>query len=234
MPLPHDPYLLAALFGIVLFIFFVLLFYPPQPLRRRMPTLLVHGSPARVVAERLTGFFFFGILPLALLYSRLPSFDPSSLGLVFPPSRWVIPSVFFWVVLILAVSRVAGRPANLEQYPQMRKVRWTLPMVMLNAATWALYLAGYEFLFRGLLLFPFLSRLGTAGTLIFNLLLYALAHLHKGWREVAGSFVFGTILVLATIYSGSLMISYLSHLVLALSNGFFAARATKTNGHVPA
>ena len=63
--------------------------------------------------------------------------------------------------------------------------------------------------------------------MLLNLLLYALAHLHKGWREVGGSLIFGVLLVLATIFSGSLLISFFSHLVLALSNGYFAARATR-------
>ncbi len=220
-------YLITAVISGLLFLLFVLIFYPPSFVRMKIIPASRRGRVGMVVLERLTGFLFFGVIPFLILSSTLPAFRPHDLGIVLPPRAWFLPSLLFWSVIILLVSRVAGSPASLAQYPQMRGVTWTPSLVLLNALTWALYLAGYEFLFRGLLIFPFLPHLGVAGTMVLNLVLYALAHLHKGWREVGGSFVFGALLVLATIISGSLLISFFSHLVLALSNGFFAARATR-------
>ena len=222
-----NVYFITLVISGLLFIVFVLIYYPPSFLRSKVFPVSLRGSVTAVVLERLTGFLFFGVIPYLILRLSLPSFCWRDLGIVFPPPSWWLPSLFFWLTIVLLVSRVAGSPASLAQYPQMRRVTWTPAMVLLNAVTWALYLAGYEFLFRGLLIFPLLPVLGTGGTLVLNLVLYALAHLHKGWREVGGSFVFGAILVAATIFSGSLLISFFSHLVLALSNGFFAARATK-------
>lgn len=225
-------YFTTALITGILFLLFVLIFYPPSFLRLKILPDRWHGRVGRVILERLTGFLFFGVIPLLILYFTLPAFRLQDLGITLPPRVWFLPSLLFWTLIVVMVSRVAGSPASLEQYPQMRDVTWTPAMVLLNAVTWALYLAGYEFFFRGLLIFPLLPHLGVGGTLALNLLLYALAHLHKGWREVGGSFVFGVVLVLATIFSGSLLISYFSHLVLALTNGFFAARATrKKNAH---
>ncbi len=210
-----------------LFLLFVIIFYTPSFLGRPVISPRLRGTVMVVTAERLTGFLFFGVVPWVLLRLALPDFRLQDVGVVMPSHGWILPSLSFWVVIVLLVSRVAGSPASLAQYPQMRGVTWTPWIVSLNALTWALYLSGYEFLFRGLLIFPLLPVLGVAGTLVLNLGLYALAHLHKGWREVGGSFVFGALLVVATIYSGSLLISFFSHLVLALSNGFFAARASR-------
>lgn len=220
-------YYMVLLVAGLLFVVFVLIFYTPSFLRRPLIPVQRRGTVAVVVAERLTGFLFFGVIPWLLLRTSLPGFSVRDVGVVLPPRVWYLPSLLFWVLIVAGVSRVAGTPASLEQYPQMRQATWTSAMVLLNALTWALYLAGYEFLFRGLLIFPLLPVLGIAGTMALNLVLYALAHLHKGWREVGGSFVFGALLVLATIFSGSLLISFFSHLVLALSNGYFAARATR-------
>jgi hypothetical protein len=226
---PHIYFFTAVIAGL-LFILFVFLFYPPSSLRLKIFPSLRRGSVARVVLERLTGFLFFGVIPFLILFMKLPAFHAADLGIVLPPTAWFLPSVVFWILIVVLVSRVAGTPASLAQYPQLRDVTWSPALVLLNALTWALYLAGYEFLFRGLLIFPFLPHLGVGGPMALNLVLYALAHLHKGWREVGGSFVFGALLVLATIFSGSLLISFFSHLTLALSNGFFAARATKKTG----
>jgi membrane protease YdiL (CAAX protease family) len=220
-------YLVTAVITGLLFLLFIFLFYPPSFLRLKIFPSLRRGSVVRVMLERLTGFLFFGVIPFLILYKTLPAFHGADLGIVLPSRSWFLPSLIFWVLIVFVVSRVADSPASLEQYPQMRQVIWTPAMVFLNALTWALYLAGYEFFFRGLLLFPLLPDMGLIATLALNLALYALAHLHKGWREVGGSLAFGTVLVLATIYSGSLLLSFFSHLVLALSNGFFAARATR-------
>jgi len=62
-------------------------------------------------------------------------------------------------LVIPLVHFSARKPKNLVNYPQIRAKVWTSKMVYMNALGWFLYLFGYEFLFRGVLLFPLIEPL---------------------------------------------------------------------------
>jgi len=210
----------------VLFIvFFIFLFYGKHASERKCLRIPNNGSLRRVVLERITGFFLFGFMPGIAILHFLPGLKASDLGLVLPGRGWVIPALLFWLTLIAFMARYTGNPALLAHYPQIRKIPWGKNIQLINIFTWILYLAGYEFLFRGLLVFPLLGRFGITGTILINIFVYTLAHVHKDKREIAGAAVFGIFLVLMTIYSGSVWLSFMSHLTLALSNDYFSYRA---------
>ncbi len=209
------------LFSLLFFVFFVFFFYGRHAFARKFLPLPSSGTLQRVVVERLTGFLLFGVIPGTAVFFFLPETSASSLGLGLPGRQWLLPALIFWTVLVIFNGLFGGKPATLKHYPQIRQLPWGKELFLINIITWLLYLAGYEFLFRGLLVFPLLDRFGIAGTVIINTVIYTLAHLHKEKNEVAGSFVFGILLVLMTVYSGSVWLSVMSHLTMALSNDFF-------------
>jgi hypothetical protein len=139
-----NVYFITLVISGLLFIVFVLIYYPPSFLRSKVFPVSLRGSVTAVVLERLTGFLFFGVIPYLILRLSLPSFCWRDLGIVFPPPSWWLPSLFFWLTIVLLVSRVAGSPASLAQYPQMRRVTWTPAMVLLNAVTAFANLPGHE------------------------------------------------------------------------------------------
>ncbi len=212
-------------FSVLFFMIFIFLFYGKHAWERKLLRIPDSGSLQRVVLERITGFFLFGFLPGMAILHFLPGIRAADLGLVLPGRGWLFPALVFWLMIITFMALYAGKPALLAHYPQIRKIPWGKNVQMINIFTWILYLAGYEFLFRGLLVFPLLGRFGITGTLLINIIVYALAHVHKDKREIAGAGVFGIFLVLMTIYSGSVWLSFMSHLTLALSNDYFSYRA---------
>lgn len=117
----------------------------------------------------------------------------------------------------------AGRPANLEQYPQIRNAVWSKTTVAQSAVGWLLYLTGYEIMFRGLLLFGLLD-FGVWPAIAINTCLYSVSHIPKGSAETFGAIPFGAVLCWMTLETGSITTAVVAHLALALSNEWVSLR----------
>jgi membrane protease YdiL (CAAX protease family) len=171
-----------------------------------------------VLLHRLTGTFLFGGIPffVILFVYRMPVSNYGTNTGTLPESMlWWIPAALMVIIVNYFAS---GNKSNLKQYPQIRVSRWNAGLLFLSALSWVTYLLGYEFLFRGFLLFSCLESFGYWPALIINVSLYSLAHLPKGPRETLASLIFGLILCLITIKLGALWFALLTHITLALSN----------------
>ncbi|HET7715134.1 MAG TPA: CPBP family intramembrane glutamic endopeptidase [Bauldia sp.] len=183
------------------------------------------GSIAGVVAKRLSGVLVLGLLPAVLIAAFLP-FTLVEVGLTaeVPDRTWL------WVagaslVIVPACFATAHKPANFDVYPEMRTAEWGPGAVAANSLSSALYMFAYEFLFRGILLFPCLAALPTGWAIAINVALYALAHVPKGPREALGSIPLGIVLCLATIDTGAIWAAFLIHSIMSQLNDYLAVRA---------
>jgi membrane protease YdiL (CAAX protease family) len=172
--------------------------------------------------RRVLGFLLMGLLPLVVFSFGL-ELAPSDYGInlqhIQKSGIWI---AIFVPPIILLNYYVAGKPSNLKQYPQIRLMHWRQMDLLINFSTWTLYLLGYEMLFRGFLLFSLYDAFGAPLAITFNVILYALAHIPKGVREMAGSVPFGVVLCLITLSTGSFLAAFVIHAMMALSNEFFA------------
>jgi membrane protease YdiL (CAAX protease family) len=172
--------------------------------------------------RRLLGFLLMGLLPLAVFAIAL-ELAPSDYGINLHHIRksgiWI---AIFVPPIILLNYYVAGKPSNLKQYPQIRLMQWRQMDLLVNFISWSIYLLGYEMLFRGFLLFSLYDAFGAPLAITLNVILYALAHIPKGVREMAGSIPFGVVLCLITLSTGSFLAAFVIHATMALSNEFFA------------
>ena len=172
--------------------------------------------------RRLLGFLLMGLLPLAVFTLGL-ELAPSDYGInlqhIQKSGIWI---AIFVPPIILLNYYVAGKPSNLRQYPQIRLLHWRQMDLLVNFITWTIYLLGYEMLFRGFLLFALYDAFGAPLAITLNVILYALAHIPKGVKEMAGSVPFGIILCLITLSTGSFLAAFVIHAMMALSNEFFA------------
>lgn len=179
-------------------------------------------SIRRVLYNRLLGTCLFGLVPLGmiLLVYREPL---TRYGL----SAEHLLESFLWWIPVAAVTGlisyyVARSPKNLECYPQIRTDRWSERLLALSALSWLGYLMGYEFMFRGFLLFSCLDSFGYWPALIINLSLYSLVHVPKGAREAFGSLLIGFFLCYLTLLFGSFWFALFTHITIALSNEWFS------------
>ncbi|MCK5838327.1 MAG: CPBP family intramembrane metalloprotease, partial [Bacteroidales bacterium] len=81
---------------------------------------------------------------------------------------------------------------------------------------------GYEFLFRGILLFLSLPILGYWPAIFLNVSFYAFVHVPKGAKETIACIPLGFVLCVLTLETGTILIAFFTHLALALSNEYFS------------
>ncbi len=180
------------------------------------------ASIRKVLYQRLLGAILYGLIPfltIILVFRR-------SLNHYGFSGDYLSKSILWWIPVAVVVVYLgylgARNKKNLEMYPQIRASRWSMGLLTLSALSWITYLVGYEFLFRGFLLFSCLEAFGYWPAIIINICLYSLFHVHKGSRETFGSMLFGFLLCYLTLYLGSFWFAILAHITMALSNEWFS------------
>lgn len=177
-----------------------------------------------VMGARWIAGLVLAAVPLAL--SPWLSGGLCSLGLVPTRGALVVPlALALLLVSLPAVLLSARNPAHRALYPQVRAPVWSRRLLLLNAASWAGYLVGYELLFRGFLLFPLVEALGTWPAIAVGTAIYVTAHFSKGAGETAGTLPMGILFALAALLSGSIWAPLLAHLTIAVTNDLATVRA---------
>ncbi len=180
-----------------------------------------------VLFSKYCGLLFLGICPTVLFLLITPSYPFEDLGLCIQAGT--IQQSLIWLLilgsLIFTINRfTAGRKKSIDKYPQIRVNEWDRQLIFSYSFAWCMYLLGYEFLFRGLLLFVLAGTLGVWPAIMINISLYAVAHIPKGIVESIGAIILGFLLCIATLQTGNIWVAYFTHVILALTNSFFALK----------
>jgi|TARA_B110000977_G_scaffold111588_1_gene144719 membrane protease YdiL (CAAX protease family) len=167
---------------------------------------------------KLFGFLSMGVIPIIICVIFLDSIPFSAYGLTIIPETTLVTLVWIFGLSLLLIPLVyfsAKKPKNLVNYPQIRAKVWTKKMVYLNLLGWFLYLFGYEFLFRGVLLIPVVKALGVWPAIAINVAIYSATHIPKGLDETVGAIPLGLVLCLLTLATGTIWIAFLVHVTMA-------------------
>ncbi|MGD1892616.1 MAG: CPBP family intramembrane glutamic endopeptidase [Cyclobacteriaceae bacterium] len=180
------------------------------------------SSVAQVVYQKFVGVIFLGIIPFLVALAFFP-YNVTDYGLGFENT----PTSLIWVFGIAAIviplnMRAAKRPENLAYYPMMRIEKWTTKRVVINSIATLSYLFSYELLFRGILLFSCVDNLGVWPAIAINVALYSTTHLPKGPTETIGAIPFGLLMCYITLTTGTIWVAVFVHVILSLSNDYFA------------
>ena len=185
------------------------------------------GSISEVVIRRFIGFFIMGVFPLTIAVT-LGHASMQDLGLEFQYTQKFTNWLIGLGIPSILINWAAGNNAeNNSVYPQIRIKEWSVRTFIIEYSTWAFYLVGYEFLFRGLFLFASLQVMSQTAAIALNVVVYSLAHLPKGNKETLGSVILGTLMCLAVIHTGSMWIAFIVHVIMAWSNSIFSFRLNK-------
>lgn len=181
------------------------------------------GNEIAIYLRRSWGFICLIGLPLLFAYDFI-QIEPAKVGLSMEKLQL---SLQVWLVvslLVLFVSFHRSKTAdNLAQYPQIRFRTWNTRIMILSTLSWIFYLLAYEFLFRGWLLFGCLNQFGDIGAVVINVILYSLAHIHKGRAETIGSIPIGVILCILALWTGSIWAAFLVHSTISVATEWFSA-----------
>lgn len=172
--------------------------------------------------QKMTGVLFLGILPgLVLLANSDYTFSQLGMNLGHLDDSLMYTGIMGLLILILNYF-ASKNPFGLSMYPQMRIKSWTSGPILINTLSWTAYLLAYEFMFRGILLIVCYDAFGFWPAVAINLSFYSATHIPKGLAETVAAFPYGLILCFITISTGSVAVSFLTHLILALSNDYFS------------
>jgi len=181
-----------------------------------------------VLRNRIFGFFCYGGIPfLAIIFLLADHQFTQSFGLspvipnLFPSLYWLAGLIPFMIVIAYLGNRFKEEA---DIYPMIRVKEWGIGLILLNSGSWILYLIGYEFFFRGFLLYGALSVMDSWSAVALNAVIYALMHLHKNMRETIGSIPFGAVLAIVSLHTGSIWVGVVIHSVLAISNSLWAVK----------
>jgi membrane protease YdiL (CAAX protease family) len=175
-----------------------------------------------VLFQKITGVVFLGIIPLIVVFTTT-DYSASDLGINLNHLGQSLTYIVIMGVLILILNFFVGKnPERLKDYPQMRVTNWTTKIMAINVIAWTLYLLAYEILFRGVLLFLCYASFGFWPAVAINLGLYATTHIPKGAGETIGTIPYGLLLCCITVSTGSILVAFATHLIMALSNDFFS------------
>lgn len=185
----------------------------------------LNSQTKEVILQRLWGLIFLGLVPIMFiaLWPRARLFNYGlNFSFISPLPWWIIAVIVF---IIIVGFFTASKPGNLAVYPQIRSKQWTPGMLTLSGITWLVFLLGYEFLFRGFLLFASVAVMDEWAAIALNCALYAFAHLYKGPGETFGSIPVGILLCYLTLLTGNIWTALILHSVMALSNEWWSIRA---------
>ncbi len=180
-----------------------------------------------ILVKRALGFLILGIIP-SILFLILTNKSFKETGFRLNINKDTLLLVLLFAGLFIPVNFFNSRQKqNLALYPEIRKRHWSVGLVIVSALSWIAYLLAYEFLFRGILLFPAVKLMGFWPAILLNTSLYTLVHLPKGIKESLGSIPMGIILCSLAIFTGSFWIAFFIHVILALTNEWYSIRYQK-------
>jgi membrane protease YdiL (CAAX protease family) len=175
----------------------------------------------RYIIRKSSGFLILGVIP-ALAAFIFFNVSPEQAGLrtgeTFRLWPWIAGASVFFITLNFFNSKNAGLRS---MYPELRLKNWTAPGLAIAIGGWILYLAAYEYLFRGLLLQSCIEAFGLWPAVAVNLALYAALHLPKGMKEAIAAIPFGALICYLTIESGSILPAIFLHVLQAVSCELF-------------
>lgn len=174
-----------------------------------------------ILVQKLAGFFFMGVVPAVAMIFIPVTFKQVGVSLSNITSS-LLWSAILGVVIVVINLFAARRPSNLSMYPQIRLREWTYGILVASSLGWILYLLGYEFLFRGVLLFLCVPVFGVWPSIVLNVSLYAIVHIPKGLRESLASIPMGLLLCILTWKTETIWVAFFAHVVLALSNEYLS------------
>ena len=173
--------------------------------------------------KKCSGFLILGLIPGVIYYFFLDeNFGKFGLSVThFSNNLFLILSLITVITVVLFINQKTNKQHNSLQ---INISEWNFSYFFINAAGWIIFLVGYEFLFRGILLFECYTSFGFWPAIAINVAVYSAIHLVNGKDQTFGALIFGSIACFLTLSCGSLLIPIIMHVSLSLFSDFFSIR----------
>jgi len=176
------------------------------------------GSVKLILGAKYLGAITLGILPFMAYRIAFPDTSLKEFG-VWLNNETALMSLLLIIglggIMVLVGSMLSKSPNVLAKQPEIRIKEWPRSLLFYNLLAWAVYLLGYEFFFRGVLLFPLVESIGMWPAIGVNVIFYAGVHIPKGADEVLAAVPLAIVLCLLTVKTGTIWIAYFVHVAMA-------------------
>jgi len=174
-------------------------------------------NTALFLAKKLTGSLLLGIIP-GILYYFLIRPDFSEFGLTFSDFKT---NLLLIVILTLIIFSFFFIYQKFNATGESLQAERNFSTLSVNAVGWIVYLTGYEFLFRGILLIACYHFLGFWPAIAVNIAIYSAIHMVNGKIQTIGSLIFGFVACYFTLTRGTILIPIFMHIALSIFADYF-------------
>jgi len=136
---------------------------------------------------------------------------------------WSVDIGIAWVILLVLILIFGRSPKFYLFYPMYKPAGYAWSQFLFYQSCQLAYMFGWEFIFRGYLLFTAKKEVGTIPAIIIQMLPFAFLHLGKPELELYGSIFAGLLLGLIAIRANSFLPCAILHFAVALTMDLFAA-----------
>ena len=148
-------------------------------------------------------------MPLAYIKSVNVNFWSIDFYWIHVDSFYISMAVLIFLPLVALNSK---KQTHLRHYPQVKMYQWTVLLeYAANIFSWEAYLLAYEYLFRGILFLSIIEHISIYMAVSLNTLVYAIAHFHKGKKEVLGYIPLGIVLCLISYKTQTIWTAFTIH-----------------------
>ena len=164
------------------------------------------------------------LLTLGVLYALSPFLlffifrhKPKDYGISFGRfKQWIRETAVFYLIMLLILLVVFKFTGMKFYYPLYRKASTGLNYFLLYQGVQMVHMLGWEFFFRGFMLFSLEKKFGKSSVLI-QTIPFAIMHYRKKPMEAYGSIFAGIFLGILGLRSRSFLPCFLLHFLVALS-----------------
>ncbi len=194
----------------------IFLGYYHKPYLLIWPGLSKYRIPAIQLYQGLL-YLLVPLLTIPLLRS------PNRLGLRLGNWRvWIVDIVIAYLVLVVLILIFGRGEAFARTYPQFKPAGRNFGTLLWYHLILLVYMFGWEFLFRGYMLFATEKELGKPAAVILQCLPFAILHAGKPELEAIGSIIAGLYLGLLALRANSMLPCAILHFAVACSMDIFA------------
>jgi membrane protease YdiL (CAAX protease family) len=175
------------------------------------------GRAAGAIGGFVACFVLLGVIPAAIVgivfRGRLAEYG---VGLGDPPRT--LRAILLLAPVFLAAAYAGSRdPAILAKFPINPRAGDSGGMFALHAASYLLFYLGWEFLFRGFLLFGLRPALGDVNAVLVQTMASALLHLGSPAAETFGAIPAGVLWGAIALFTRSLLPGLVHHFLLGIA-----------------
>jgi membrane protease YdiL (CAAX protease family) len=182
-------------------------------------------NPAKELYPHLysfgAAFLLLGVLP-AIIVCALWNEGPSDWGLALGQKKLTssIVSVALFIIMLPVLAYASKLPLIMAWHPLSRLAAWHQKALIIYEIALFLYLVGWEFFFRGFLLFGLNKKFGD-GAIFIQSVPYAIMYLGRPQIEALGAIPAGIALGYLASRSGSVWYGIILHWTCALTLDLF-------------